>query len=58
MAQANGWKTGLWLHLITPVRAEVARPLVEGLRNETVVRDDRIRRLLPIDLTPFDAAAQ
>jgi uncharacterized protein YbjT (DUF2867 family) len=50
--------SSLWLHLITPVHAEVARPLVEGLRNETVVRDDRIRRLLPIDLTPFDAAAQ
>jgi uncharacterized protein YbjT (DUF2867 family) len=47
-----------WLHLVTPVRAGVARPLVEGLRNPTVVRDDRIRQLLPRALTSFDAAAR
>ena len=50
--------SSLWLHLVTPVNAGVARPLIEGLRNETVVRDDRIRELLPIELTPFDAAAR
>jgi uncharacterized protein YbjT (DUF2867 family) len=50
--------SSLWLHLVTPVNARVARRLVEGLRNETIVRDDAIRRLLPIELTPFDAAAQ
>lgn len=47
-----------WLHLVTPVRAGVARPLVEGLRNPTVVRDDRIRRLVPFEATPFDEAAR
>jgi uncharacterized protein YbjT (DUF2867 family) len=47
-----------WLHLVTPVRAGVARPLVEGLRNPTVVRDDRIHELLPRALTSFDAAAR
>jgi uncharacterized protein YbjT (DUF2867 family) len=47
-----------WLHLVTPVRASVARPLVEGLRNPTVVRDSRIRELLPRTLTSFDAAAR
>jgi hypothetical protein len=48
-----------WLHLVTPVRATVARPLIEGLRNPTVARDDRIRALLPFPLTPFgDAAAR
>jgi uncharacterized protein YbjT (DUF2867 family) len=50
--------SSLWLHLVTPVNAGVARPLIEGLRNETVVQDDRIRELLPIDLTPFDVAAR
>ena len=51
--------SSLWLHLVTPVNAAVARPLIEGLRTETVVHDDdRIRRLLPIDLTPFDVAAR
>ena len=47
-----------WLHLVTPVRAGVARPLVEGLRNPTVVRDERIRELVELPLTPFDDAAR
>jgi uncharacterized protein YbjT (DUF2867 family) len=47
-----------WLHVVTPVRAGVARPLVEGLRNPTLARDDRIRRLFPRPLVPFDEAAR
>jgi uncharacterized protein YbjT (DUF2867 family) len=47
-----------WLHLVTPVRAGVARPLVEGLRNPTIARDERLRELLPFELTPFDEAAR
>ena len=47
-----------WLHLVTPVRASVARPLVEGLRNPTVAHDQRIRELIPFRLTPFDDAAR
>ena len=47
-----------WLHLVTPVKAGVARPLVEGLRNATVARDDSIRELVPFELTPFDVAAR
>ena len=31
--------SSLWLGLVTPVYARVGRALVEGLRNETVVRD-------------------
>ena len=50
--------SSLWLHLVTPVNAGVARPLIEGLRSETIVHDDRIRELLPIELTPFDVAAR
>jgi len=50
--------SSLWLHLVTPVKAAVTRPLIEGLRTETVARDDRIRQLLPIDLTPFDTATR
>jgi uncharacterized protein YbjT (DUF2867 family) len=45
-----------WLHLVTPVGAKVARPLIEGLRSATVVRDDRIRELIPLERTPFRAA--
>ena len=50
--------SSLWLQLVTPVEASVARPLVEGLRNPTVARDERIRALLPFELTSFDAAAR
>ncbi|HSK14958.1 MAG TPA: NAD(P)H-binding protein [Gaiellaceae bacterium] len=50
--------SSLWLHLVTPVKAGVARPLVEGLRNPTVARDDRIRKLVPFEPTPFDEAAK
>jgi uncharacterized protein YbjT (DUF2867 family) len=47
-----------WLHLVTPVKASVARPLIDGLRNPTVVRDDRIRSLVPIPLASFDDAVR
>lgn len=48
--------SSLWLHLVTPVKAGVARPLVDGLRNETVAADQTIRALVPFRLTPFDEA--
>jgi uncharacterized protein YbjT (DUF2867 family) len=47
-----------WLHLVTPVNAGVARPLIEGLRNATVAHDDRLRRLVPLRLTRFEDAAR
>jgi uncharacterized protein YbjT (DUF2867 family) len=50
--------SALWLELVTPVNAAVARPLVEGLRSATVARDERLRKLLPFELTPFDEAAR
>ena len=50
--------SSLWLHLVTPVQASVARPLIEGLRHPTIVEDDRIRELLPIELTTFDTAVR
>ncbi|MCC6456315.1 MAG: DUF2867 domain-containing protein [Caldilineaceae bacterium] len=36
-----------WVHWITPIPADIVRPLVEGLRNEVVVRDDSAHRLFP-----------
>jgi uncharacterized protein YbjT (DUF2867 family) len=47
-----------WLHLVTPVNASVARPLIEGLRNPTVAHDGRIRNLVPFEPTSFDEAAR
>ncbi len=39
-----------WIHLVTPVPAQLARPLAEGLRNPVLCRDTRIRELLPQEL--------
>lgn len=43
--------SALWIGLVTPVDAGVARPLVEGLSTETVVTDESGARLF--DLTPM-----
>ncbi|HEU4725400.1 MAG TPA: SDR family oxidoreductase, partial [Candidatus Eisenbacteria bacterium] len=40
--------SSLWLRLITPLYAPVGRALIEGVRNETVVRDDRALRVFPV----------
>lgn len=45
-----------WVGLVTPVKAAIAIALIEGLKNEVICRDNRIRDLLPIRLTPFDEA--
>jgi uncharacterized protein YbjT (DUF2867 family) len=50
--------SSLWLNLVTPVNADVARPLIEGLRNATVAHDDRLRQLMPLPQTRFDDAAR
>jgi uncharacterized protein YbjT (DUF2867 family) len=42
-----------WVHLVTPIPASIAQPLIEGLRNEVIVRDDAARRLFP-EIQPFD----
>jgi uncharacterized protein YbjT (DUF2867 family) len=34
--------SSLWIHLVTPVSHEIARPLAEGLRNRVVCRDSRL----------------
>lgn len=39
--------SSLWIHLITPVSASIARPLAEGLRNRVVCRNDDAERLMP-----------
>ncbi|MBM3740333.1 MAG: SDR family oxidoreductase [Acidobacteria bacterium] len=39
-----------WIHLITPLTHDIAKPLAEGLKNPVVCREDRIRDLIPQDL--------
>ena len=45
-----------WINLITPVPAGIVFPLVEGLKNEVICRDNRIRDLIPIDLMSMQEA--
>jgi len=39
--------SSLWIHLVTPLHASIARPLAEGLKNRVVCRSDEARRLMP-----------
>ena len=48
--------SSLWIGLVTPVDAGVARPLIEGLRTRTVVEDPTGASLFPVTPQPFDAA--
>jgi uncharacterized protein YbjT (DUF2867 family) len=50
--------SSLWLHLVTPVQAGVARELVDGLRTETVARENDIAKLVSFEPTRFDEAAR
>lgn len=39
--------SSLWIHLVTPLNASIARPLAEGLRNRVVCRTDQAIQLMP-----------
>ncbi|MBK8023257.1 MAG: SDR family oxidoreductase [Chloroflexi bacterium] len=36
-----------WVHWVTPIPSDIARPLIEGLRNEVIVSDHTARELFP-----------
>ena len=42
-----------WVHFVTPIPAAIARPLIAGLRNEIIVREDLALRLFPA-IHPLD----
>ena len=50
------WLSSLWIGLVTPVDAGVARPLIEGLAVPTVVTDDSGMALFEIEPISFDEA--
>jgi uncharacterized protein YbjT (DUF2867 family) len=39
-----------WVDLITPVKASLARPLIDSLVHDTVVTDDKITKIIPLKL--------
>ncbi|MCW3492146.1 SDR family oxidoreductase [Microbacterium sp. SSM24] len=51
----------LWVNLVTPIPASIARPLVESLQNECVMKDRDIDDLIPPPadgLTPYRRAVR
>ena len=48
--------SSLWIGLVTPVDAGVARPLIEGLSTKTVVTDSSGAQLFDVAPLPFDEA--
>lgn len=50
------WLSSLWIGLVTPVDAGVARPLVEGLAAPTVVTDPSGAQLFDVQPMGFDEA--
>jgi uncharacterized protein YbjT (DUF2867 family) len=36
-----------WVHWITPIPAEIAQPLIEGLKNEVIMHDNLAQQLFP-----------
>lgn len=54
------WLSSLWVGLVTPVDAGIARPLIEGAESETIVRDPEPMGLFevsPVTLAEAMAAA-
>lgn len=47
------WLSSHWVNLVTPIPASYARPLIEGAKNETIVRDDLAKQLFP-QIDPVD----
>ncbi len=48
-----------WVHWMTPVPSGIVYPLIEGMRNEVVVRDDAARTLFPeIQPVGYEVAVQ
>jgi uncharacterized protein YbjT (DUF2867 family) len=50
--------SSLWCGFVTDVDTNIARPLVEGLRNETICLNDDILRLVPKERMSFDDAVR
>ena len=42
--------SSLWVDLVTPIKAALARPLIDSLVHDTVVTDASITEIIPLDL--------
>jgi len=47
-----------WIDLVTPVKASLARPLVDSLVHDSIVKDDSAQKLIPVQLAHMTQAIQ
>ena len=47
-----------WIDLITPVKASLARPLIDSLKHEAIVKDNSITDIIPLRLKNFESSIQ
>ncbi len=48
-----------WVHLVTPIPASIAQPLIKGLGNEVIVHDDSALQLFPdVKLLDFETSVR
>lgn len=45
-----------WVDLITPLKASLARPLIDSLKHEAITKDDTIKEIIPLQLKSFEEA--
>lgn len=43
-----------WVDLITPVKASLARPLIDSLKHEAIAKDNSITNIIPVELKNFE----
>lgn len=48
-----------WVHWVTPIPSSLAQPLIEGLKNDVVVYDDKAQKFFPdIELLSYEEAVK
>jgi uncharacterized protein YbjT (DUF2867 family) len=47
-----------WVDLVTPIPSGIAHPLIEGMKNEVICRDNRIDDFVPVQKTRFQEAVK
>jgi uncharacterized protein YbjT (DUF2867 family) len=50
--------SALWIDLVTPIPSQIARFLVDGLRNEVIVTNDLAKQLFPFEPISYDEAVE
>lgn len=48
--------SSIWVSLFSPIPSGVIFPLLEGLKNEVICRENRIREIIPLRLTSLEAS--